>query len=303
MTDSVRIPADVEREDRILAGLSARQLVILAVTAVLLWFAYSLTARWLPLVALVIAALPVVAFAAALALGRWDGLSGDRFALAALAHYRAPKRLVPAPAGVAPVPPWWARPHLTRHRPVPMHLPFRDIEAGGVVNLEAAGAAVVCRASSLNFGLRSPAEQAAMTAAYGRFLNSLASGVQIVVQAQRADVGDAIADLHAAASTLPSRALVDAAADHARYIASLAERRDVLRRSVFIVFRDPNPAAGPALARRAEEAASALAAAGVALTPLSREEAAAVFARSVDPDTTPRRGTAAPGAIITGARA
>lgn len=301
MTDSVRIPADVEREDRILAGLSARQLVILAGAAVALWCAYTLTARWVPLVAFVIAALPVAVVAGALALGRWDGLSGDRFALAALAHWRTPKRLVPAPAGVAPVPPWWARPHLAKHRPVPMHLPFRAIEADGTVDLGPAGAAVVCRASSLNFGLRSSAEKDAMTAAYGRFLNSLSSGVQVVVQAQRADVGEAVAALRAAAAELPSRALVDAAADHARFLTSLATRRDVLRRSVFVVFRDPNPAAGASLVRRAEEAASALAAAGVALSPLTRREAAAVLARSVDPDTTPPRGAAAPGAVITGA--
>ena len=41
----VRIPADVEREDRILAGLTARQLAILAVPAVVLWVAYEATRR------------------------------------------------------------------------------------------------------------------------------------------------------------------------------------------------------------------------------------------------------------------
>jgi hypothetical protein len=39
----VRIPADVERPDKLLAGLTARQLAILAVTAVALWAGYAAT--------------------------------------------------------------------------------------------------------------------------------------------------------------------------------------------------------------------------------------------------------------------
>ena len=39
----VRIPADVEREDRLLANLTAHQLAILAVAGVVLWAGYSAT--------------------------------------------------------------------------------------------------------------------------------------------------------------------------------------------------------------------------------------------------------------------
>jgi len=38
-TGRVRIPADVDRPDKLLAGLTARQLAILAVAAVVLWAA------------------------------------------------------------------------------------------------------------------------------------------------------------------------------------------------------------------------------------------------------------------------
>jgi Ca2+-binding RTX toxin-like protein len=43
VTGRVRIPADVDREDRLLAGLSARQLAILGTAAVVLWVAYAAT--------------------------------------------------------------------------------------------------------------------------------------------------------------------------------------------------------------------------------------------------------------------
>jgi len=45
----VRIPADVEREDRILANLTARQLAILSVAAVLLWAGYTATRHLVPI--------------------------------------------------------------------------------------------------------------------------------------------------------------------------------------------------------------------------------------------------------------
>ena len=54
----VRVPADVERPDRILAGLTARQLAILATSGVALWAAYLATRH----------VVPVAAFAA---LGTW----------------------------------------------------------------------------------------------------------------------------------------------------------------------------------------------------------------------------------------
>ena len=47
----VRIPADVERPDKLLAGLTARQLAILGVAAVVLWAGYAATRHVVPAVA------------------------------------------------------------------------------------------------------------------------------------------------------------------------------------------------------------------------------------------------------------
>ncbi len=81
-TERVRIPADVDRPDEILAGLTARQLVILAVPAVAIWGVYVATSGWLPWPVFAGLALPVAAAAGLLALGRRDGLPADRLALA-----------------------------------------------------------------------------------------------------------------------------------------------------------------------------------------------------------------------------
>jgi hypothetical protein len=99
----VRIPADVEREDRLLGNLTARQLAILACGGVVLWALYSVTAHVVALPVFAALAAPLAALVVAMALGRVGGVSADRVALAAWRHHRSPHRLVPAPDGV-PVP-------------------------------------------------------------------------------------------------------------------------------------------------------------------------------------------------------
>ena len=96
----VRIPADVEREDRILANLTARQLAILSVAAVVLWAGYTATRHLVPIAVYGALALPLGSVAAMLALGRFEGVAADRWVTAAWRHHRAP----PPQAGPAPSP-------------------------------------------------------------------------------------------------------------------------------------------------------------------------------------------------------
>ncbi|MFI0263030.1 PrgI family protein [Streptomyces sp. NPDC017056] len=105
MTQPVRIPADVDREDTVWHGLTARQLLILAVAGLALYALWSATRALLPLAVFVVLALPVAATTAALVLGRRDGLPLDRLLLASLRqrlaglhHVAAPEGLYPAPA-------------------------------------------------------------------------------------------------------------------------------------------------------------------------------------------------------------
>jgi len=114
------------------------------------------------------------------------------------------------------------------------------------------------------------------------------------VRAEPVDLTAAIDALLDAAPGLPHPALEAAARRHARFLADLADRRDLLRREVLVVLRQAlqSNRAGddPAgrLHRRASEAAMALAAAGVTLTILDGAAAAACLARALDPAGTTR---------------
>jgi hypothetical protein len=299
-TGRVRIPADVDRPDKLLAGLTARQLAILAVAAIALWAGYAATRHLVPPAAYGAVAVPVAAVAALLALGRMEGVPADRWVLAAWRHHRSPRRLVPAPDGVPAVPGFLAKaggPHPPA-LPSPLRLPLAGIDAGGVVDLGPDGLAVICRASAVTFGLRTPAEQEALVAGFARFLNSLAEPVQVLVRAERLDVRPAIDALLDAAPGLPHVALERAARDHAAFLADLAANRALLRREVLVVLRQPAGLASAAgdgdgagrLQRRAAEAVTALGAAGVSLCVLDGVAASSVIGRSLDPAGPPRPG-------------
>jgi PrgI family protein len=297
---TVRIPADVDREDRLLGGLTARQLAWLSGGGLALVGLWSTTRDLLPAPVFAAAATPVAAVVLLLGLGRRDGLPADRLALAGLRHTRSPRRMVPAPEGVL-ASPEWAR---STDAPAPLPFPVVGTADDGVLDLGAEGRALVCRASSLNFGLRTPDEQLGLVAAFARWLNSLDAPVQFLVRAERVDAEATVASLRAAAAGLPHPALETAAREHAAFVADLAGRRDVLRRVVFVVFRQAaGPGADDLLCRRAEEAGRALAAAGVVVSPLSEDEALAALARAADPDAPPRpTGLARPGTVIEGSK-
>jgi hypothetical protein len=296
----VRIPADIDRPDRILAGLTARQLGILAASGAITWVLATAAAMVLPLPVAVALAAPPGLVGVALALGWRDGLPLDRLALAALCYRRHPRRLVPAPEGVAAPPAWTG----SRERPpAPLAGPIHNLH-DGVVDLGPDGQALLCRASAVNFRLRSEPEQQALVAAFARLLHAVTGPLTVVVRSDRVDLAATVAALRVAAPGLPHPALERAAGEHADFLAELAARQDVLSRERLLVLREPAGTPDPAvLARRAEQAATLLAVAGVSLAPLGPDAAARVLARAADPHAPPRpAGQAAPGAVITGSR-
>ncbi len=294
-----RIPADVDREDRLLAGLTARQLAVLAVAGLAAGFIVTLARRLLPLPLAVALAGPVAVAGLMLALARVNGLPGDRFALAMLSYHLASRRRVPAPEGVTP-PPAWAT--ANADLPTPLTLPAQDLSSNGILDLGPDGASLVCRASAVNFRLRTEQEQEALIATFARFLHGVSAPVQIVIRSERADLHAAITKLHQHAGGLPHPALEAAANQHAQFLQSVVARRDVLRRELLLVFREPAANTDPdsVLPRRAEQAASLLAGAGIAVTPLDHEAAADVLANAANPNSSPRPpGLAPPGQTIT----
>lgn len=279
----VRIPADVEREDHLLAGLSARQLAILAVPAALVWAAYLATRHLVALPVFAALAAPIAIGVATLALGTRDGRPLDRLLLAALGQARHPRRLVPAPGGVLAAPSWAGRD--VAPAPAPLVLPARHLGPDGVIDLGADGAVIICQAGAVNFALRTPGERQALVAGFARYLNSLTAPVQVLLRSQPVDLSAAIAALVEAAGGLPHPGLEATACAHAEFLAGLAVQRDLLTRQVLLVLSDPvgGQEARTRLARRAAEAATALGACGVALVVLEAPAAASVLAGAADP--------------------
>ncbi len=316
--ERVRIPADVERPDRILAGLTARQVVILAGIVLVLYAGYTLTRTLLPPVVFAIAAFPVAAAGGVLALASYDGLSADRLAAAALRFARTPRRQVPADGPVPAAPGWQDWP--AAPTPATLTLPGEGLDDDGDIDLGAQGSALVCTCSSLNFALRTPAEQQTLIGAFAGFLNALSAAVQVVVRTSRIDLTGMVAALEGAAGGLPHPGLEAAARSHAGFLAQLAGRSDLLSRQLLLVLREPaHPAragrwpggrqaaqqAGGSgqLRRRAEQARTALAAAGVTVEILNGAAATAVLAAAANPGGAARPvGLAAPGAVITAAQ-
>jgi len=203
MSAPVKIPADVELPDKILAGFTAAQVSILAATAAVLYAGWLALGSVLPLPVYGLLGAPVGVAGAALALGRRDGVSAAELARAAISYRLAPRRLrgAPAPVGV-PVPGWLAgrasaaEVQGTGSAMAPLRLPARAIGAAGygaagvaVIDLGKDGLAVVAAASTVNFGLRTDTEQEALVGCFARLLHAVAGPAQILIRAQPLDLG------------------------------------------------------------------------------------------------------------------
>jgi hypothetical protein len=313
MSHPVRIPSDVDREDRVLANLTARQLVILIVTAFVLYAAWNLSQPWVPIPAFLAGAVPIAAAAVILALGTRDGLTLDRFLLAAIQQRLHPRLHVTAPEGQPPVPAW-----ITTDPPetaAELALPARTVSEAGAIDLGPDGVALVAVASTVNFALRTPAEQDALVTTFARYLHSLTAPVQILIRAQSLDLSEQISDLRRDAAALPHPALQAAAFEHADYLDHLSSTADLLCRQILLVLREPARAEQPVdglggaspralfrarrreavseatrraaeqrLARRLGEAVELLAPVGITVTPLDAAQASAVLSSAADPD-------------------
>jgi PrgI family protein len=324
---AVRIPADVDRPDRVFAGLTARQALVLSLTGIVLYAIWTPTQGLVALPVFLVLAIPLSTTAAILVLGQRDGISLDRLVLAALRQRLGPRYQVTAPEGIPPPPPW-----LTHHvdttaedmpqtPTAPVELPAQGVSEAGVVDLGTDGLAMVAVASTVNFALRTPLEQQSLIACFGRYLHSLTAPIQVLVRTHRLDLSGQIAHLRNSAASLPHPALERAAREHAEYLTHLARTTDLLRRQVLLVLREDLRAPGRTgaapdaatsrsggrraaearLLRRIGEATDLLAAAGITVTVLDAGQATAVLAASCNPDSliTPALGLAGANDVIT----
>ncbi|MEV6986760.1 PrgI family protein [Sphaerisporangium sp. NPDC051017] len=304
------IPADINTPDKLAYGLNLRQILIITLTGGIAAALYYLFQHLLPIVILAAILLPLLALGLSIALGRRDGLTLDRFALAALLHTRAHKKLVSAPEGVAEPPPWC---RLRGTLPAPLRLPVRAIRTDGALELADGGVAVLLETGTLSFHLRTTSEQAALVGAFGRWLNSLDTPVQILARACPADLSDLIETVEQQADALPHEALATAARQHADYLAELNNSRELLTRQVLIVLRDRptttkgrrpirRDACAAVVLRRAAGAERSLAALGIATRVLDAEAASQALAECLDPGGRHPLGQALPDELITSTR-
>jgi hypothetical protein len=346
---TVRIPTNIDLEDKVLASLTARQLAILAVPGAGLYLLWSATRHLLAPLVFAALAIPVAAAAVAVALGRRDGLSMDRWILAAAAHLlttrplarprppdaarRDPRGRTPAGADLPPGLPGLRRPYRAEGPAGPVVRAIHTTAAAagtggpdldgasqaagaGIVDLGPDGLALLAAVSTVNIALHTQAEQHALLGCFAGYLHSLTSPVQVLIRAMPLDLSGHVNQLRHAARTLAHPALAAAAADHAAHLAHLGEAQQLLRRQCILVLREPNPTAtegadghGPhdpaqgytgaprrratdlvsttRLLRRLAEAADLLAPAGLTVTPLSTEQAAAVLRADSAPRPTP----------------
>jgi len=266
----IKIPADVDTPDKVLLGLSARQVTILAGTASACYGIWQLLHPWVPVLLAAVLEVPLAVGGLCLALLRRDGVSLDALARSGLSYRLGPRRLhgrIPADTtgalgeGQAGLPSWLtehAAPAATQqsggwdYRVSGVHsgrlwlAAYGVAEHGwgqhriGIIDLAEAGVAVIAACSTVNLALRSEREQLALLGCFARLLASTAGAVQIVVRTQPLDLSPTLAELDAATAELPHPALRAAAAAHRDYLAEVAATRPLVRH-VLLVLREPVP--------------------------------------------------------------
>ncbi|WP_412740800.1 PrgI family protein [Krasilnikovia sp. MM14-A1259] len=274
----------MEREDRIAFGMTGRQLTILTVAALVLYAAWTALARVVHPLVFVAAAVPILGTAFFLAVGRRDGISLDRWLLAGIRHRRARHQLVPAEGPIAPAPAWVTTTRGPGDRlplPAPLRLPATGITADGLIDLGSDGTTGLVAASTVAFGLRTPAEQNGLVAGFARWLHSLDGPAQILVRAQRVDLTHVADRILAHAPNLPHPALDEAARSHAAFLDELAARRELLHRHVTVAVRSTRSPGHTA--HQAAEAVRALSGCEVAASVLDPGDAAATLAGALNP--------------------
>jgi len=298
----VRVPADVDMADRVLAGLTVRQVAILGAHALALWVLWSAVGRLMPAFVFGAVAVPIATVGFVWSTVKVEGTALERLAASALAHLRTPRRRVLAPEGISSVPSWTAQPVSV----AALDLPMEAVDEQGLVSLGTEGHVVICRASSINFALRSEEEQRALVEAFGRLLNSLDAPLQILIRSDRVNLDAVVRELNDRASELAHPALEEAAREHADFLRTLGARRDVLARQLLICFRDPSAAepqtAATHLDYRIEEAATLLRGLGIRLVRLSGTEASRLLTRACDPESRNGSSTACVTGVVEGER-
>ena len=185
---------------------------------------------------------------------------------------------------------------------LPLAIPVEDISEDGTIDLGSLGRAVISRASSLNFRLRSEAEQRVLVDGFARVLNSLEGPAQFLIRSERAEISELLQSLEESIRTLPNQALGTPSLQYARFLRTITSDREVLSRSILVCLKDHRSNDGDPgrLKRRTEEMSSLLREIGVRLTPMDGQQACRAVRRAADPTAPSHPIGCLPGQVVRG---
>ena len=294
-----RMPADVDAPDKVLYGLTFRQLAILAVAAVVFAAGWHLLHPLVPPAVLVVVAVPLGGVVFAIAVGRRDGLPFDVWLTHAIRYQRAPHALSTADTTTTPA--------AVGH---PTHRPGAAAGAAAATrprdrrrrhhhphqHHHGSGPAIVPRSSrrppSTSPCAHPPNKPRCWTRSAGGSTHS-PTPPRSSSPTNPSTCNPPPTPSPPAPPSSPIAALAAACADHAAFLTQLAHRRDPLRRQVLITTRASGP--DPHAARRhADDTARTLTALGLSARTLDAAAATTALAGCADPYRTPRPGGHAP---------
>jgi len=114
------------------------------------------------------------------------------------------------------------------------HIPIADI-TNDIVIYKDGGAALIMESTSLNFGLLSEKEQAAVIAAYAAMINSLSFSIQIMVRTQRKDITSYLGYLDEQAKKITHPLLSRLMQQYRGFITESVKKKNVLGKRFFVV--------------------------------------------------------------------
>lgn len=274
---TVRIPANVDIDDKILFGLTARQAGLLAPVAIGLLAAWHTLNTAVPVPVLLIGGALVAGVAVALVLGKRDGASLDRLVWAIIRH---PRRAL-APGTDKAVPVAVSDRASRRDAAGPLRGPVRAVLDDGL-DLGTRGVVVGVAAGGVNFALRSGQEQSMLVAGFARLVHAIPGAWQVVVSTRPATMDTHADHVRAQVRELPKGAVRRAGRDYAAWLDELVDSSVMLRREVTIIVVAGNATAA---GRSAAAVADACAGLGVTARVLDGPELAARVRSYLDPYT------------------
>lgn len=123
-----------------------------------------------------------------------------------------------------------------------LHMRIAEIRDNAVV-LKNGGLRSVLKVSSMNFNLKSEAEQNAIIMSYQSFLNTLEFPIQIVIRSRKLDLDTYIDKLRGVAEKQQNQLLQKQTFDYIDYIQRLIEYADIMEKEFYVIIPSDPPRA------------------------------------------------------------